>query len=84
MAAADKQSVRPRDQAARDRIIRSTGTSLLVEAAAGTGKTTLIVDRILQGLRDGTLRLGTTVAITFTEKATSRRRDRLARPRSGR
>ena len=82
MAAADKQSVRPRDQAARDRIIRSTGTSLLVEAAAGTGKTTLIVDRILQGLRDGTLRLGTTVAITFTEKAAgeleSRVRSRLA------
>ena len=59
----------PQDQDTRERIIRSTGASMLVEAAAGTGKTTLIVSRILQGVRDGTLRLAGTVAITFTEKA---------------
>ncbi len=66
---ADMQRPRPQDQDVRDRIIRSTGASILVEAAAGTGKTTLIVSRILQGVRDGTLRLSGTVAITFTEKA---------------
>ncbi len=63
------QRPNPQDQDVRDRIIRSTGASMLVEAAAGTGKTTLIVSRILQGVRDGTLRLSGTVAITFTEKA---------------
>ena len=52
-----------------------------MEAAAGTGKTTLIVDRMLRGVRDGALRLPTAVAITFTEKAAgeleSRIRERL-------
>jgi ATP-dependent helicase/nuclease subunit A len=59
----------PQDQDVRDRVTRSTAASMLVEAAAGTGKTTLIVSRILQGVRDGSLRLATTVAITYTEKA---------------
>lgn len=80
-AAADRGAV-PGDAETRARIIASTDKSMLVEAAAGTGKTTLIVDRIIQGIRDGTLRLPATVAITFTEKAAgeleSRVRSRLA------
>ncbi|MFO7955984.1 MAG: UvrD-helicase domain-containing protein [Candidatus Brocadiia bacterium] len=73
---------RIRDQDIRERIIHGTGRSMLVEAAAGTGKTTLMVDRILQGIREGSLRLPETVAITFTEKAAGeleeRVRERLA------
>ncbi len=61
--------LRESDRETRQEIIAATGRSMLVEAAAGTGKTTLIVERILRGVRDGTLRLPTTVAITFTEKA---------------
>lgn len=70
------------DEGIRQEVIASTGKSMLVEAAAGTGKTTLIVDRIVQGIRDGSLKLPSTVAITFTEKAAgeldSRIRERLA------
>jgi len=58
-----------RDGDVRREIIDATRTSLLVEAAAGTGKTRLIVDRILRGVRDATIRMPTLVAITFTEKA---------------
>ena len=41
------------DQAARDRIRRSLGESLLVEAAAGTGKTSELVGRITAVLEQG-------------------------------
>jgi len=75
----------PADKATRDEIIRSVDRSMLVEAAAGTGKTTLVVKRVLHGLRAGKFRLARTVAITFTEKAAaeleSRIRASLARQR---
>ncbi|MFW6188849.1 MAG: UvrD-helicase domain-containing protein [Planctomycetota bacterium] len=67
----------PPDQAVRDRIINSTGRSMLVEAGAGTGKTTLVVDRIIAGVRDGSLALARTVAITFTEKAAGELEERV-------
>ncbi len=67
----------PRDGDTRAEIVASTEKSMLVEAAAGTGKTTLVVDRILRGIRDGTLRLPTTVAITFTEKAAGELEERV-------
>lgn len=50
---------------------------MLVEAAAGTGKTTLIMDRMLHGLKRGAFRLPRTVAITFTEKAAGELETRL-------
>ena len=58
-----------RDDGVRREIIASTGKTMLVEAAAGTGKTTLIVARMLQSLRQGAFRLPRAVAITYTEKA---------------
>ena len=39
-------SFRPVDEEARERARHDHGTSLVVEAGAGTGKTTLLVDRI--------------------------------------
>ena len=42
-------SFRPVDEDARERARRDQGTSLVVEAGAGTGKTTLLVDRIEAG-----------------------------------
>ena len=50
---------------------------MLVEAAAGTGKTTLLVDRILQAVRTGAVRLSRAVAITFTEKAAGELEERI-------
>jgi ATP-dependent helicase/nuclease subunit A len=44
-------------------------TTYFVEAAAGTGKTTALVSRILAAVKQGRARLHEIVAITFTEKA---------------
>lgn len=53
----------------RDEIIRAVDRCLCVEAGAGTGKTTLLVTRILYIVVTGRARLRDIVAITFTEKA---------------
>src|SRR4026209_2608900 len=57
------------DQAARDTIADALDVTLVVEAAAGTGKTTELVKRILRVLATGRARTADTVAVTFTEKA---------------
>jgi ATP-dependent helicase/nuclease subunit A len=57
------------DQAARDRIRRSLAESLLVEAAAGTGKTSELVRRITAVLEEGLTTIDRIVAVTFTRKA---------------
>lgn len=57
------------DQQARQRICDDLDTSLIVEAAAGTGKTTALIGRILSGIMTGRVRLGNVVAVTFTEFA---------------
>ena len=65
------------DQAARDQISTDLDATLVVEAAAGTGKTTALVDRILSLLRTGKASLRTLVAVTFTEKAAGEMKLRL-------
>jgi len=57
------------DGAARKRIRTSLDESLLVEAAAGTGKTTELIGRIVALLRTGRARVEKLVAVTFTNKA---------------
>jgi len=57
------------DQAARDRIHDDLDTTLVVEAAAGTGKTSALIGRILSGIVSGRVSLARTVAVTFTEFA---------------
>jgi len=57
------------DQPARDRIAAALDETLVVEAAAGTGKTTELVKRILQVLATGRAEVTNLVAVTFTEKA---------------
>ncbi|MDP6528220.1 MAG: UvrD-helicase domain-containing protein [Gemmatimonadota bacterium] len=52
----------------RERIIRETGATFTVEAGAGTGKTTLLTDRVLAHLESGML-LSRIAVITFTRKA---------------
>jgi len=74
----------PSDQAVRDRAERDLDTSFVIEAGAGTGKTRLLVGRVL-ALIDAGRPLERIVAITFTEKAASemklRLRDALGRRR---
>jgi len=57
------------DQSARDTIANALDETLVVEAAAGTGKTTELVKRILRILATGRTRVEHIVAVTFTEKA---------------
>jgi ATP-dependent exoDNAse (exonuclease V) beta subunit len=57
------------DQAARDRIRNDLDTTLVVEAAAGTGKTTALVGRMVSALMTGRAHLDRMVAVTFTEPA---------------
>ena len=59
----------PADQRVRDRIRGDLDTTLIIEAAAGTGKTTELVNRIIAVIASGRARLRAIVAVTFTEKA---------------
>jgi ATP-dependent exoDNAse (exonuclease V) beta subunit len=57
------------DAAARDRIRHSLDESLQVEAAAGTGKTTVLVERLVSLLATRRAKVEGVVAVTFTRKA---------------
>lgn len=57
------------DQRARDLIRTALDSTLVVEAAAGTGKTTELVNRIISILADGRTTVECIVAVTFTDKA---------------
>jgi ATP-dependent helicase/nuclease subunit A len=57
------------DQEARDAIANALDDTLVVEAAAGTGKTTELVKRIVRILAQGKTKVQNIVAVTFTEKA---------------
>ena len=57
------------DAEARRRIREDFDTNLVVEAAAGTGKTTELVGRIVALLRAGRTSLDRIAAVTFTDKA---------------
>jgi ATP-dependent helicase/nuclease subunit A len=61
--------LRVEDRAARERIRTSLAESLLVEASAGTGKTTELVARIVAVLASGATTIDHIVAVTFTNKA---------------
>ena len=53
-------------------------TNLVVEAGAGTGKTSLLVERVLNAVGSGRAAMDRIAAITFTEKAAGEMRVRLA------
>jgi ATP-dependent helicase/nuclease subunit A len=57
------------DRAARERIRTSLAESLVVEASAGTGKTTELIARIVAVLASGLTTISHIVAVTFTNKA---------------
>ena len=57
------------DAEAREMIRSALGETLAVEAAAGTGKTTVLVDRIINVIAQGRTTVDRIVAVTFTEKA---------------
>jgi ATP-dependent helicase/nuclease subunit A len=70
----------PLDQAVRDRVTRELGTTFLLEASAGTGKTHVLVERYVSCVLDpeaGSGDVRTVAAITFTEKAAGELRQRV-------
>ena len=66
-----------RDELARQHIRTALDESLIAEAAAGTGKTTEMVRRIVNTLKNGKTSVERIVAVTFTRKAAGELRLRL-------
>ena len=67
----------PPDQDQRDLIVTALDSNILVEAAAGTGKTTSMALRMVALLRTGTCAdIKTMAAVTFTRKAAAELRAR--------
>lgn len=65
------------DETARERITRDLDTTFLVEAGAGSGKTTKLVDRISVLLSLGKVQIDQIAAVTFTRKAAAELREKL-------
>ncbi len=65
------------DQQARDHIAGALGATLFVEAGAGSGKTSSLVDRIVNLADEGGVAVGRIAAITFTEAAARELRSRV-------
>ena len=68
---------KPQDNEARNTIEHALNETLFVEAGAGTGKTTSLVNRILELVGSGTTTLDKVAAITFTEAAAAELRERI-------
>lgn len=66
----------PPDQAARLRIREDLERNFLVEAGAGSGKTTSLVDRMVALVRDGACEVKEIAAVTFTRMAAAELRER--------
>ncbi|MSR35124.1 MAG: hypothetical protein EXR95_00575 [Gemmatimonadetes bacterium] len=64
------------DRLARDRIYRELDDNLLVEAGAGSGKTTALVSRMVALVRKGKAPVHQIAAVTFTRKAAGELRER--------
>ncbi|HVE39720.1 MAG TPA: UvrD-helicase domain-containing protein [Planctomycetota bacterium] len=73
-----KQRPPPPDKAERDRALDSRA-SLAVTAGAGTGKTTLLVEKVLRKVLDEKVKIDRILALTFTEKAANEMKLRLRR-----
>lgn len=66
----------PKDEAQRQ-AARRARVNVLVEAGAGTGKTTLLLDRVVDGLISRRIPLSRMLLITFMDKAQEEMRKRL-------
>ena len=66
----------PPDQKERDAVRRDLDTNMLVEAGAGTGKTTSMTERMAELLAKGKCAVRNIAAVTFTRKAAAELRSR--------
>ncbi len=58
--------------------IQALGKNIMVSASAGSGKTTVLIARLMKRIVDDRVRLDEICAMTFTEKAASEMKKRLA------
>ncbi len=65
------------DQKARQKILTNLDASFAVDAGAGTGKTTLLIDRVAALILEKKTPLTRIAAITFTDKAAGELVERL-------
>ena len=65
------------DQKSRNRMTRALNTSMFVDAGAGTGKTTVLTQRVFNLVESGQVELLDLAVVTFTEKAARELKDRL-------
>ncbi len=61
----------------QEQAIRARGNNLLVAAAAGSGKTAVLIERIMQLLLEEDLSLDQILVVTFTKAAANQMRERL-------
>ena len=66
----------PPDQTNRNIICDALDATILVEAAAGTGKTTAMLGRMVGLIATGRCKVDTIAAVTFTRKAAAEIRSR--------
>ena len=66
----------PPDETARERIRKDLERTFLVEAGAGSGKTTSLVDRMVALVHSGACTVKQIAAVTFTRKAAAELRQR--------
>jgi len=66
----------PQDQHVRDQLVTEFDQNFLVEASAGSGKTTVLVERLVQMLAQGHAKVNEIAALTFTRKAAGEMRSR--------
>ncbi|MEG7531072.1 MAG: UvrD-helicase domain-containing protein, partial [Hungatella sp.] len=64
----------------QEQVIRSRGRNLLVSAAAGSGKTAVLVERIIQMITEGPhpIDIDQLLVMTFTNAAAAEMRERIA------
>ncbi|MGD8719888.1 MAG: UvrD-helicase domain-containing protein [Candidatus Zixiibacteriota bacterium] len=77
MAGRKANNTLPPDQRERDKITAELDGNMFVEAAAGTGKTTCLINRMLALLAAGKCSVREIAAVTFTRKAAAEMRARL-------
>ena len=71
-----KTEMNTSDMKARETIRSESGRNVFIQASAGTGKTTLIVDRVIELLRIG-IPLERLAVVTFTNAAAAELRSRI-------
>lgn len=72
----NKAKIDPPDKEQRDLIVTRLDKSMLVEAAAGTGKTTSMIQRMTALLETGACPISKLAAVTFTRKSAAELRTR--------